>query len=181
MSSESTPLQKEEETSSQSYILTNITLIARLFGVITVAVMWIATILIIKDHSKSYVGYYFIVASILVKFFELTWILDKSARCVRQGCCCRIWSYIMWVDNWKKFILYFTLSIPLFLDENRLSLSVISGLLLIILSTLYLIKTFQSNVFVRVISTQTDTEHTMTSNTVNSSEISKDEGAHKSK
>ncbi|XP_059158612.1 uncharacterized protein LOC131942714 isoform X1 [Physella acuta] len=200
MSTESQPLQKEEK-SSQTFILANIKLIARSLGLITVAVMWIATVLIIKDHSKSYVGYYLIGASTLVTFFELTWIMDKSVCCVRQGCCCRIWSAIMWVDNWKKFVLYVLLSIPLFLEDSRLVLSIVSGLLLILLSTMYLIKTFRSHVSVKYekteqriiatrtpsirmitheISTQTDTDYHMTSYTATSSEISEDGGAHKS-
>ncbi|KAI8726096.1 hypothetical protein BgiMline_009293 [Biomphalaria glabrata] len=146
---ENQPLQLDEEKRSQSFVLANIKTIARCFGLITIAVLWVSTVLIIKDHNNSYVGYYLIGVSTLVTFFELTWIVDKSACCLRQGCCCRVWSAIMWVDNWRKFILYLLMSVPLFLEDFRLVFSIVSGLLLMFLSTLYLIKTFRSHVSVK--------------------------------
>ncbi|BFZ12447.1 hypothetical protein BsWGS_15486 [Bradybaena similaris] len=181
MSSESQPLHAPEEQQSYNCVLANIKLIARTLGLITVGVMWVSTVIIINDHSQSYLGYYLIAASSVVTFFEVTWILDKLACCVRQGCCCRMWAAIMWVDNWKKFILYVLLAIPLFLENMRLVLGIVSGLLLILLSTMYLIKTFRTYVSVSYertehrqvivsktaairtvsheISTQTDAEH----------------------
>ncbi|KAH9503019.1 hypothetical protein Btru_072636 [Bulinus truncatus] len=169
MTSENQPLKLDEEKRSQSFILANIKTIGRTLGLITIAVLWISTVLIIKDHNSSYVGYYLIGVSTLVTFFEITWIIDKSACCVRQGCCCRIWSGIMWVDNWKKFILYILLSVPLFLEDFRLVFGIVSGLLLMLLSTLYLIKTFRSHVAVtyekterRIVSTKTPVIRTVT-------------------
>ncbi|CAG5132049.1 unnamed protein product [Candidula unifasciata] len=144
MSSENQPLHTAEERQYYNFFLANIKLIARTMGLITVAVMWVSTVIIINDYSKSYLGYYLIAASSVVTFFEVTWILDKMACCVREGCCCRMWAAIMWVDNWKKFILYVLLAVPLFLENMRLVLGIVSGLLLILLSTLYLIKTFRT-------------------------------------
>ncbi|CAL1530400.1 unnamed protein product [Lymnaea stagnalis] len=196
MSSENQPLHTDEQKQSQNFFLVNIKLISRTLGLMTIAVLWISTVIIIKDHNNSYIGYYLIAVSALVTFFEVTWIFDKSACCVRQGCCCRIWAAIMWVDNWKKFILYVLLAVPLFLEDFRLVLGIVSGLLLILLSTMYLIKTFRGQVSITYekterrivtktpvirtvtheISTQTDTEHYAVSYTT-TTEISEDGGA----
>ncbi|XP_012934913.2 uncharacterized protein LOC106011085 [Aplysia californica] len=133
----------------------HIKLIARTFGLITVAVMWISTVVIIEHERDSYVGWYLIAASVLVTFFEITWIFNKSACCVREGCCCRIWSAIMYIDNWRKFVFYVALSVPLFLEGMRIALGIVSGFLLLILSILYLVKTFYSQVTVKYEKTET--------------------------
>ncbi|RUS89517.1 hypothetical protein EGW08_002705 [Elysia chlorotica] len=153
MASESSPLQEAKK--DQNFILRNIKIFSRTLGLITLAVLWISCVFIIRDHSHSYVGFYLIPISVIVTFFEITWILDKAACCVREGCCCHVWTGILFVDTWVKFLMYTGLSIPLFLSDDRILLGIISGLILIILGALYLIKTFRGQVTVTVYKTVT--------------------------
>ncbi|KAK3783442.1 hypothetical protein RRG08_033699 [Elysia crispata] len=153
MASENSPLQEAKK--DQSFILRNIKIFTRTIGLLSLAVLWISCVFIIRDHSKSYVGFYLIPVSVIVTFFEITWMLDKSACCVREGCCCQIWSVILFVDTWVKFLLYTALSIPLFVAHDRILLGIISGLILVILGALYLIKTFRGQVTVTVYKTVT--------------------------
>ncbi|GFN85585.1 hypothetical protein PoB_001209100 [Plakobranchus ocellatus] len=153
MSTESSPLQDGKK--DQNCVLRNIKIFTRTLGIITFAVLWISCVFIIQDHDDSYVGYYLIPVAVIVTFFEITWILDKLACCVREGCCCKVWAAILWVDTWIKFLLYTGLAIPLFLEDNRILLGIVSGLLLIIVGALYLIKTFRGQVTVTVYKTVT--------------------------
>ncbi|KAL5007953.1 hypothetical protein ScPMuIL_013534 [Solemya velum] len=127
--------------------LSYITAIARTWGIITVIALWAATVTTLDDYFQEntgeYVGWYLVCAAIVVTFFEITWILNKSACCSREGCCCRCWSIIMWVDNWKKGVFYILISVPLFLQGLQDVLGIITAFLLIICGCLYIVKTFR--------------------------------------
>ncbi|KAJ8308439.1 hypothetical protein KUTeg_013313 [Tegillarca granosa] len=60
----------------------------------------------------------------------------------------------MWIDNWKKGILYIGLSIPVFLEGMRIVLGVVSGFLLIICGCLYIVKTFKDGIVYTVTETR---------------------------
>lgn len=139
----------------QNFVLRNIKIFSRTIGLLTLAVLWISCVFIIRDHSSSYVGFYLIPIAAFVTFFEITWIIDKSVCCIREGCCCKVWAAILYVDTWIKFLLYTGLSIPLFLANDRILLGIISGLILILLGALYLIKTFRGQKTVTIYKTVT--------------------------
>lgn len=117
---------------------------ARVWGLVTIAVMWAATVTSLQGYYdvEKYAIYYLLAASVVLTFFEITWILDKIACCVRAGCCCICWYGVLWVENWRKFLLYACLSVPLFLQGFRFVFGVVSGFCLVILACLYLLKTF---------------------------------------
>ncbi|KAL8611003.1 hypothetical protein ACOMHN_042619 [Nucella lapillus] len=126
--------------------LSHINAITRLCGMAVLAAMWAATVTTLRGDFElpTYVGYYLLGASLIVTFFEITWILDKMACCVRQGCCCRCWSIILWVDGWRKFVLYAGLTVPLFLQGLKGAFHVVCGFCLLVLACLYLVKSFAS-------------------------------------
>lgn len=136
--------------------LRNITIIARLSTLATLAVMWAAAIYVVqdKDRATQYVGFYLIGASVVVTFFEATWIINKSACCRQEGCCCFCWQLVMWVDNWKKGILYLLIAFPVFLEGMRTVLGIVSGFLLIVCGLLYILKTFKEGIVYTVTETQ---------------------------
>jgi len=37
------------------------------------------------------------------------------------GCCCTCWRVLMWLDNWKKGVLYVALAVPTFIELNMLA------------------------------------------------------------
>lgn len=45
----------------------------------------------------------------------------------QEGCCCFCWKLVMWVDNWKKGILYLLIAFPVFLEGMRTVLGIVSG------------------------------------------------------
>ncbi|XP_048737791.1 uncharacterized protein LOC125652533 isoform X2 [Ostrea edulis] len=136
--------------------LRHITAIARLTTLATLTVMWAAAVYVVQDKDKNtqYVGFYLIGASVLVTFLEMTWIINKSACCRKEGCCCACWQLLMWVDNWKKGVVYLLISIPVFLEGMRIILGIISGFLLIMCGLLYILKTFKEGVVYTVTETR---------------------------
>lgn len=147
MDSEKQPLTQSPVTQEQSFLLKHVGLLARLWGLATLAVIWAAAVTLLQGQyvdAPAYAPYYLLTVGIMVTFFELTWVLDKMACCVREGMCCKIWFVILWVDKWRKFIFYTGLSVPLFLQGVRLVISIISGFCLLVLACLYLVKSFSN-------------------------------------
>jgi len=138
--SESQPLHEGDE--GPSCFMRNIKWISRSIGIITLIVGWCSMLVLLKDEEDTFVGYYLIPVNTFLTFFELTWVFNKMACCVKEGCCCRIWSAVMWVDNWKKFLLYFLLAIPLGLEGADQPLSIITGFLVTTTAVMYLLKSF---------------------------------------
>lgn len=54
-------------------------------------------------------------------------VTTRSSFYSREGCCCRCWSILMWVDNWKKGVLYILVSVPLFLKGLQDVLGIVTG------------------------------------------------------
>nr|CAD7265829.1 unnamed protein product [Timema shepardi] len=52
-----------------------------------------------------------------------------------------VWQVVLWVDRWKKSIIYVGFSIALFVRPHRLWLSSVAGVMLVGLAGLYLILT----------------------------------------
>lgn len=146
---EKTPLAPTEKKPAnrhegQGCFIRHITMICRFTGIAVLAVLWTATVMTVQGHvdTPPYVGYYLITATTIISFFEITWILDKMACCIRAGCCCQIWSVILWVDGWPKFVLYTALSVPLFIQGIKGIIDIVSGFCLLLLAILYLVKSF---------------------------------------
>ncbi|KAJ9587958.1 hypothetical protein L9F63_018614, partial [Diploptera punctata] len=51
----------------------------------------------------------------------------------------RCWDVVLWLDNWKKTILYAAFSILLFIKPHRLWLSSVAGVMVVVLASMYLL------------------------------------------
>ncbi|XP_041353502.1 uncharacterized protein LOC121371571 [Gigantopelta aegis] len=135
---------KDSANAPCTCFLKHVTLISRMWGLFTLIMVWASAVIVIQDKKgATYVGWYLVAVGILLVFLELIWIVGKSACCGTAGCCCRCFTILLWLDNWKKGVLYIALSIPVFLESMRIILGVISGFFLITLGLLYIVKTFQ--------------------------------------
>ncbi|VDI48446.1 Hypothetical predicted protein [Mytilus galloprovincialis] len=141
-------IRTETGPPTQPKLLAYIPAVARLWTLATLALMWSTSITTLQFASGTplYWGWYILAASILITLLELTWIIHKCSCCSKEGCCCRCWSVVMWIDNWKKGILYLLLTIPIFLIGTKVILGFISGLALIIAGLLYILKTFKEGI-----------------------------------
>ncbi|XP_064623618.1 uncharacterized protein LOC135485476 isoform X2 [Lineus longissimus] len=121
-----------------------ITIIVRTWGILTAgALLGLSIRSLQADHTK-YIGWYILGVAIVVTFFELTWLINKCACCDDRSCCCLIWRGIVWIDNWRKTLLYVALCIPCFLKGMKVLMGVVCGLILIVLALLYLVKSFKN-------------------------------------
>lgn len=150
-------IKTEKKDLQQPRVLAYITILARLWTLATLCVMWATSITTLQFASGTplYWGWYMLSASILVTLLELIWIIDKCACCTcnKEGCCCKCWSIVRWVDDWKKGILYLLVSVPLFLNGIQIILGLVSGVCLVIAGILYVVKTFKEGLIFTVTET----------------------------
>ncbi|XP_052058859.1 uncharacterized protein LOC127699145 isoform X2 [Mytilus californianus] len=127
-------LRTETGPPTQPKLLAYIPAVARLWTMGTLALMWSTSVTTLQFASGAplYWGWYIL----------------------KEGCCCRCWSVVMWIDNWKKGILYLLLTIPIFLIGTKVILGFISGLALIIAGLLYILKTFKEGIIYTVTETR---------------------------
>ncbi|XP_074662647.1 uncharacterized protein LOC141915131 [Tubulanus polymorphus] len=120
-----------------------ITLFSRLWGVVLVAALWASTIKILEAHKGHiFIGWYLLGAAILTSLLELIWLIDKCICCPEdRGCCCCLWKCILWLDNWRKTIIYTAAAIPCFI--KTVLLGVICGVFMLVAAMLYFVKSFK--------------------------------------
>ena len=61
-----------------------------------------------------------------------------------ESCAHTLWKYLLAVDNWKKSLLYVSLSIVCYLNPKEYWQALIAGVLLDITALMYLIRTFRT-------------------------------------
>ncbi|ELU04189.1 hypothetical protein CAPTEDRAFT_225988 [Capitella teleta] len=134
-----------EEYDERPCIFRFITAITHTWGILTLCGVWYCAVELLKDrHKYVYTQYYTLAAAIVVTFFEFAWLFNKIKCCGDDGgCCCTIWRIIVWIDNWKKGILYAAIAIPEFLKGSFSMLAVISGILILVLAIFYFLKSFK--------------------------------------
>ncbi|ELU04188.1 hypothetical protein CAPTEDRAFT_225987 [Capitella teleta] len=139
-------IDEEVEEDQRHWFFRHSTAIAHIWGVLTLVGLWYCTVDLLKNRNDhTYTPYYTLVAAIIVSFFEFVWFMNKIVCCKDNGqCCCALWRIIVWVDNWKKGVLYCLVSIPEFLKGWHSSLAVIAGILIVLLAVVYFLKSFKS-------------------------------------
>ncbi|XP_052821476.1 uncharacterized protein LOC128246943 [Mya arenaria] len=120
--------------------------ITRLFGLFTaVALLGIAVETLVYGH---YLGYVILVEGIIVTFLEvvfgITYIVNLC--CSVDTCFKQCWDCVLWLDDWKKAVLFFIFSIPCFIQPSQVWLAVIAGIMLVISAILNIFKTFKTRV-----------------------------------
>lgn len=97
-------------------------------------------------YYGHYLGFYILVIAGVVTFLEavfaITYFIDLcvSVDSRWKGC----WDVILWLDDWKKGVLYFVLSIPCFIQPVEVWLAIIGGTILILSGIFYVLKTFKT-------------------------------------
>lgn len=89
----------------------------------------------------------FRLASLIVFFLEITWAVTLFLQvCVRneQNAVFQCWEKVLWINRWKKTVIYWSFSILLILKPHRLWLSSVAGIMLVLLGILYLVLCFGS-------------------------------------
>jgi len=176
---ESSPLTQQEE-GGHGCCLEHIKVYARLAGVLTVAAMWVSAVVMIQDkdlRDGQWLPWYLLAAAIVVTIFELLWIINKCACCAKDGACCTCWSVLLWLDNWKRFLLYVLMAVPMFLRGFSMPLGLLCGSMLIITANLYMIKTFYAPKSARtpkiVVTTKTPNISMVTTNVSTQTDLQK--------
>ncbi|CAF1023731.1 unnamed protein product [Adineta ricciae] len=131
-------------------IFVYITILARCCGLIALTglifVAYLEWLGIGSLNSRVYITF----VTIVVAYLELLWVFNKFITCCI--CCfrseaCYFWMCYTPIDNWIKSIIYTALAIPFFVSTwvpslFRIDTNVV-GLLLIITSLVYFVKTFK--------------------------------------
>ncbi|KAK7791570.1 hypothetical protein R5R35_002861 [Gryllus longicercus] len=97
-------------------------------------------------------GVYVIVASVIVFFLEITWAITLFLHvCLRNEYSpgLRCWDAVLWIDLWKKSVLYAAFSVALFVRPHRLWLSSVAGVMLVLLALMYLVLTCRGRMEVK--------------------------------
>ncbi|XP_019644775.1 PREDICTED: transmembrane protein 72-like isoform X1 [Branchiostoma belcheri] len=127
-----------------TWMWTYYTLVTRIFGILTAIVLWGVGVETITSINIG-IGLYLIIVAIVTSFLEATFLLDKCACCGEGTACHKVWRVVMWIDNWKKAILYILLSIVCFLNPVSSWMAVIPGLFLILSGLLYMGRTYKKH------------------------------------
>ncbi|GFO04298.1 transmembrane protein 72 [Plakobranchus ocellatus] len=130
---------------SESCCWTALVVVCRFFGIVTALVLWGVGIEYV--YYGAVFGVYFIAVAILTSFLEVVFMLDHVVEvCVsRTSLIVRLWDIVLWVDDWKKGVLYFVLfAPPCFVRPTEALLGVLSGILLVITGIFYMLKTFKT-------------------------------------
>lgn len=129
------------DNSCISCICEYFTTIVRVTGVICAVVLWIISIDGIANVGPYvYILFVAVVLTILEGLFLFESCITKC--CDNDGCCGKTWTVVLFLDNWKRSILYVGLAIPCFVFKIKDWPVIFSGVLLILLGILYLIRTF---------------------------------------
>ncbi|XP_006820519.1 transmembrane protein 72-like [Saccoglossus kowalevskii] len=121
------------------------TFVARVWGILTAIGLWGIGIETCHRGDHIEIGVYLIFTAIIVTFFEALFLLNPCVKkcCSEDTCCGKCWSGILWIDNWKRGILYILLSIVCFLNPHTVWMAVISGIMLIISAVLHSLHTIK--------------------------------------
>lgn len=116
----------------------------RVWGLITAAGLW--GVGIEAAVYKHTIAAYFLVIAVITMFLETVFLMDYwVAVCMSEDSSfMKFWEKVLWLDDWKKALLYAAFSCPCFINLYELPLGIVSGVMLVISFILYLIKTWKS-------------------------------------
>ncbi|XP_037802782.1 uncharacterized protein LOC119597309 [Penaeus monodon] len=102
----------------------NLPYCARALGVATAVVLWGVGVDMVYHHHN--LGAYILMFSITLLFLEITWVVTLFLTvCVRNessrvfAC----WGVVLWLDTWKKALLYWTFASLLLIKPHTLWLT----------------------------------------------------------
>lgn len=116
----------------------------RFWGIVTSIVLCGVGVDVTVHHHT--LGVYLIIGALIIFILEITWAVTLFLQvCVRDenSLVWRCWDVVLWLNLWKRGLLYLFLSTILFLRPHRLWLSIVAGMQLIVLGVCYLLLTFR--------------------------------------
>ncbi|XP_068705096.1 transmembrane protein 72-like [Montipora foliosa] len=125
------------------FIIRHFTSLTRIFGLFTSAALWWTGVYMADSEDKR-IAAYLMICGLAVTFFEVAFILDKCSCCREESCAHTLWKYLLAVDNWKKSLLYASLSIVCYLHPDEYWQALIAGVFLDVTALMYLIRTFRT-------------------------------------
>lgn len=146
--------EQSQQALAQVCFFKYIVLICRIFGFITfISLMSVGihTIVVFAQEPKTEnggprnldVGIYIVCAGILVFILESSWLFFRLLKCCQKNCCHYVFVVILWIDVYKRGLVYFLMALPCFLQGIQLPLGLLCGFLLCVAALLYIAKTYQ--------------------------------------
>lgn len=146
--------EQSQQALAQVCFFKYIVLICRIFGFVTfIALMSVGIHTIIefanekKNANKGLrnldIGIYILCAGLLVFLLESSWLFFRLLKCCQKNFCHWIFVAILWVDVYKRGLVYFLMALPCFLQGIELPLGLLCGFLLCVAALLYIAKTYQ--------------------------------------
>ncbi|XP_025100828.1 transmembrane protein 72-like [Pomacea canaliculata] len=113
-------------------------------GLLTALGLWGVGVEALFYHHD--LGFYLLPLAMVVSFLELVFLITYFVEiCISQASMCiGIWDRVLWLDDWRKGLLYVILSVPCFISPREVMLAVVSGVMLAVTGLLYSIKTFKT-------------------------------------
>ncbi|XP_049804362.1 uncharacterized protein LOC126246576 [Schistocerca nitens] len=112
----------------------------RFWGAFTAVVVFGVGVDVAFHHHVM--GIYVTIGAVIVFFLEITWAITLFLQvCLRNeySPVFRCWDCVLWLDRWKKSLLYAVFAAVLLLKPHRLWLSSVAGSMLVLLALLYLV------------------------------------------
>ncbi|XP_045212087.1 transmembrane protein 72-like [Mercenaria mercenaria] len=118
--------------------------LCRIWGLATAVGLW--GVGVETSYYGHYLGFYILTLAVLITLLEsvfaITYCVDLcvSVDSRWKGC----WDVVLLLDDWKKGVFYFALSIPCFIQPMAVWLAVIGGMMMILSGLFYVLKTFKT-------------------------------------
>lgn len=138
---------QEEEIPRVSCFFRYYGIIVRIWAFVTVLALGVSTWwLMTRRDDYPYTSWYTMSTVIVTGLVELIWVINFCAVCKDDGgTCCTFWRLCVWIDNWRKTIIYVLLAVPEFvIDKSPALVPFIAGSIIVLLGILYLFKTCES-------------------------------------
>ncbi|XP_072031314.1 uncharacterized protein [Amphiura filiformis] len=117
-------------------------IVALTWGLLTAASLIAVGIHTLIHNTRIFwIAIYLIASGCLVTLMELVSLLACCGICKEEGCCRKVAKPVLWVENWKRGIVYILLGALCFLGLFRTNLGIICGCMLVIAGLLYIGKT----------------------------------------
>lgn len=118
--------------------------LCRIFGLATSVGLW--GIGVETAYYGHYLGFYILilafVCTLLEAVFAVTYCVELCFSIDSRVRTC--WDCVLWLDDWKKAVLYLVFSIPCFIQPYDVWLAVVGGIMLILSGVFYVLKTFKT-------------------------------------
>ncbi|XP_067672481.1 transmembrane protein 72-like [Haliotis asinina] len=117
----------------------------RVVGIATALVLWGAGVE--AAFYQHVLGIYMLVAAVVVTALEFVFVINYFVEICTSSTaakCWRFWDCVMWLDDWKKGVLYIAICIPCFIQPHKVVLGVLAGSIMFVSAMLYMLKTFKT-------------------------------------